>query len=195
MSTGATIVLIVAVVIVLGLVAWIGRAQLRSKQLRQRFGPEYDRAIEDGKDRRTVERELLERQKRHAQLDIRPLDPAARERYTQQWQQIQAKFVDDPHSAVEEADQLVTSVIRDRGYPTESHEQQLADLSVKHGPAVGHYRDAHDLIGRNGDGRVSTEELREALVHYRAMFDDLVTDVDDQAGRREHEHATRSENG
>jgi hypothetical protein len=191
MSTGATIVIVVAAVVVLGLVAWIGWNQLRRQQLRRRFGPEYDRAIEDGQDRKAVERELLERQKRHEELDIRPLDPAVRDRYTQQWNQIQAQFVDDPHAAVAEADRLMAVVMRERGYPTEGYEQQAADLSVRHAAAVGHYRTAHDLISRNGNGRVSTEELREAMVHYRAVFEDLVTDVDERAER--HEHAARSE--
>ncbi|HEV2780554.1 MAG TPA: hypothetical protein VGX25_14280 [Actinophytocola sp.] len=193
MSTGATIVIIVAAVVVLALLGWFAWMQMRRRQLQEQFGPEYDKALEEGKDRREVERDLAERRKRHDQLDIRPLDAAARDRYSMQWERIQAQFVDDPGGAVTEADRLVTVVMRERGYPTEGYEQQLADLSVRHAAAVGHYRSAHDLTSRSERGRVSTEELREAMTHYRAMFEDLVTDVDDRAGRRE--HATRSENG
>jgi hypothetical protein len=192
MSTGATIVIIVVAVAVLGLVGWFGWMQWRRRQLRERFGPEYDRALEAGEDRRTVERELTEREKRHAQLEIRPLDAAAQDRYTAQWEKIQAQFVDDPGGAVTEADRLVTVVMRERGYPTDGYEQQLADLSVRHAAAVGHYRSAHDLVVRDDGDQASTEDLREAMTHYRAMFEDLVTDVDDRAGRRE--HAARSEN-
>jgi hypothetical protein len=191
MSTGATIVIIVVAIILLGLAAWYGWMQLRRRQLRERFGPEYERAIEEGRDRREVERELTERQKRHSQLDIRPLDAAAQERFSAQWQRVQARFVDDPRGAVTEADRLVTVVMRERGYPTEGFEQQVADLSVRHASAVVHYRDAHGLLDGNGDrGRVSTEDLRQAMTHYRAMFQDLVTDVDDRTGRQE--HATRA---
>jgi hypothetical protein len=192
MSTGATIVIIVVAVVVLGLLAWFGWMQLRRKQLRERFGPEYERALEEGQDRRTVERELAEREKRHADLDIRPLDAAAQDRYAQQWERIQARFVDDPGGAVTEADRLVTVVMRERGYPTDGYEQQIELLSVRHATAVGHYRSAHDLVVRGNGDRASTEDLREAMTHYRAMFEDLVTDVDDRTGRRE--HAARSEN-
>lgn len=186
MSTGATIVIIVLAIAVLALVVWFARAQMRRKQLRERFGPEYDRAIEEGKDRRVVEREFADREKRHAELEIRPLSRDTRERYAHEWALIQADFVDNPTTAVAEADRLVTVVMAERGYPTEGYQQQLADLSVRHAATIGHYRTAHELRTRNnGNGSAtdgaSTEELREAMVHYRALFEDLLeSDAEDR---------------
>src|SRR3954454_4812562 len=138
MSTGATIVIIVVAVVAVALVTWFALQQVRRRQLRERFGPEYDRAVQDADDRRAVERDLAEREKRHAQLDIRPLDEATRERYTQAWAQIQADFVDDPGGAVNAADRLVTVVMAERGYPTDGYEQQVNDLSVQHAATLGH---------------------------------------------------------
>jgi hypothetical protein len=174
MSTGAIVILIIAVVVVLGLVGWLVSTMLRRRQLQQRFGPEYDRALADGKDRRAAERDLVERQKRHAKYDITPLSAAAKERYARQWSLIQEEFVDHPARAVTEADRLVTVVMGERGYPTEGYEQQLADLSVKHAATLEHYRAAHEVQTRHADSQVSTEELREAMVHYRSMFEDLL---------------------
>jgi len=175
MSTGATIVIIVVAVVVLALVGWFVRQQMRRRQLRERFGPEYDRALEEGKDRREVESELIEREKRHSQLDIRPLDEASRARHAEAWEKVQADFVDDPGGAVAEADRLVTVVMGERGYPTEGFEQQLSDLSVRHAATLGHYRTAHEVMGRHADNQASTEDLREAMVHYRALFEELLT--------------------
>jgi hypothetical protein len=186
MSTGAIIV--VAVIVVLALAAWFGWNQLRRRQLRARFGPEYDRAVADGENRRAAERELAERQKRHEQLDIKPLSSAERDRYAQQWALIQQQFVDHPTAAVAQADRLVTVVMGERGYPTEGYQQQVADLSVRHASALDHYRHAHDVQSRSTGTRVPTEELREAMVHYRSLFEDLLdSDVDDRqaAGRRD----------
>jgi len=174
MSTGAIVVLIVAVVVVLGLVGWLLSTQLRSRQLQRRFGPEYDRALQECQNRRAAERDLAGRQKRHAGYDITSLSSAARERYSRQWSLIQEEFVDHPANAVTEADRLVTVVMSERGYPTEGYEQQLADLSVQHGTTLEHYRTAHDIRTRTDDGQVSTEDLRKAMVHYRSLFDDLL---------------------
>lgn len=188
MSTGATIVIIVVAVVVLALVAWFALQQVRRRKLRERFGPEYDRAVREADDRRAVERDLLEREKRHAQLDIRPLDEAARERYAQTWARIQADFVDDPGGAVAEADRQVTVVMAERGYPTEGYEQQVEDLSVQHASTLEHYRVAHEVMDRHTDGQASTEDLREAMVHYRALFEDLLdstVDTQADAGRRQ----------
>ena len=190
MSTGAIIAIIVLAVIVLALVAWYLRTQLRRRQLKERFGPEYDRALEDGKDRRAAEQELAEREKRHAQLDIHPLSEPVRQRYAQEWATIQTQFVDHPGEAVAEADRLVTVVMGARGYPTEGYQQQAADLSVRHATTLEHYRTAHDVKGRHDESRASTEELREAMVHYRALFEDLLnSDVDDRDVTRRHGNA------
>jgi len=180
MSTGATIVIIVVAVVVLALVGWFVWQQVRRRQLRERFGPEYDRALEEGKDRRQVENELIEREKRHSQLEIRPLDEAARARYTEAWEKVQADFVDDPGTAVAEADRLVTVVMAERGYPTDGYEQQLSDLSVQHATTVGHYRTAREAMASHAENQASTEDLREAMVHYRALFDELLGSESDR---------------
>lgn len=184
MSTVMTIVLIAAVVLAAGLLVWLGLTRLRRRQqLRDRFGPEYDKALDDGENRRTAERELSEREKRHEQLDITPLSPAAREGYAQQWTMVQARFVDRPDIAVAEADRLVVVVMGERGYPTEDYQQQVTDLSVQHAETLGHYRSAHDIKTRHDEGQVSTEELRKAMVHYRSLFEDLLdADVDSRTG-------------
>ncbi|HEX2132805.1 MAG TPA: hypothetical protein VHH15_14745 [Actinophytocola sp.] len=173
MSTGATIVLIVVVVAVVLAAGWFVAQRMRSQRLRSRFGPEYDRRIAETDDRRAAERELAERQKRHAALDLRPLSDGARARYAEQWALVQERFVDQPREAVVEAESLVDAVMRERGYPTDGFDQQAADLSVEHASAVDHYRSGHDIRLRHEQADVSTEELRKALVHYRAVFDSV----------------------
>lgn len=172
MSTGA-VVAIVVVIVLLVVAAVVAVPMMRRRRLKEKFGPEYERVVESADDRATAERELRERERRFAELDIRPLDDASRERYGQQWAQVQERFVDDPEAAVTEADELVTALMAERGYPTEGYEQQLADLSIEHSRTLGHYRDAHDTRLRVGDG-ASTEDLREAMVHYRTLFEDLL---------------------
>ncbi|WP_206078105.1 hypothetical protein [Prauserella endophytica] len=185
MSTGVIIGVIVAVVIVAALVVWLVVARLRRRQqLRDRFGPEYDKAVDDGQNRRAAERELGEREKRHEQFDITPLSPTARDGYAQQWALIQAKFVDRPDIAVAEADRLVVVVMGERGYPTEDYQQQVTDLSVQHASTLEHYRSAHDIKTRHDQSQVSTEELRKAMVHYRSLFEDLLDPTVD--GRADH---------
>lgn len=184
MSTGMIIGVVVAVVIVAAVAVWLVMARLRRRQqLRDRFGPEYDKAVDDGQNRRAAERELGEREKRHEQLDITPLSPAARDGYAKQWALIQAKFVDRPDSAVAEADRLVVVVMGERGYPTEDYQQQVTDLSVQHASTLEHYRSAHDIKTRHDQNQVSTEELRKAMVHYRSLFEDLLdATVDSRTG-------------
>lgn len=199
MSTGAIVALVVVLVLVLAAAGWFLWNQYRSRQLRERFGSEYDRMVADKDNRRDAERELAQREKRHAELDIRPLPAERRDRYAEEWEAIQQRFVDQPDAAVAEADRLVTAVLAERGYPTENFRQQLADLSVRHANVLDNYRAAHDirdrvdgdLNGGNGAGRVSTEELRTAMVHYRTMFADLLeSSVDNRtvADRPEQAH-------
>ena len=198
MSTGAIIAVVIAAVIVLALVAWYVQTQVRRKQLQQRFGPEYDRALEETENRRAAERELALREKRHDQFDLKPLPAEARARYSAQWTGIQERFVDHPGSAVTEADSLLTTVMAERGYPTEDFEQQVTDLSVRHAPLLEHYRSAHDIKERHGTGRVSTEELREAMVHYRSLFQDLLDadqNIVDERRDPDHVHANTRRNG
>jgi len=181
MSTGAIIGVIVAAVVVVAL-AWLVWTQMRSRQLRGRFGSEYDRALDEGGSKRAAERELAEREKRHASYELKPLAPEERDRYAQQWALIQEQFVDHPGSAVAEADRLVTVVMGERGYPTEGYEQQASDLSVRHSSTLEHYRTAHDIKDRHSESRADTEELREAMVHYRSLFRELLDS--DTSGRK-----------
>jgi hypothetical protein len=153
--------------------------QQRSRQLKQGFGPEYDRVVEERGDQRSGERELLERRQRHEQFEIRPLEPAIRQDYLQRWEATQRHFVDEPGGAVDEADVLVQQVMHDRGYPVESDfEQRAADISVEHPVVVDNYRAAHAISTRARSGQASTEQLRQSMVHFRALFDDLLTPAD-----------------
>jgi hypothetical protein len=173
MSTVQIIVIVVLVVVVvlLGATAWMA---VRRRSLRQRFGPEYDRVVTEQDSRLAAERELRARERRHAELDLRPLSEESRSRYATAWEEIQAKFVDAPNDAVGDADRLVTELIAERGYPTENYEEQLAHLSVEHARTLEHYRDAHEINMQNERGEASTEQLRMALVHYRALFSELL---------------------
>jgi hypothetical protein len=176
-----TVVAIVVGVLVLALVGWYVWQRQRSEALRARFGPEYDRAVrEAGDDRRRAETELLKRQERVEHLEIRPLRAEQREDYLQRWRAVQAKFVDDPRGAVSDADGLVEDVMKARGYPVSDFDQRAADLSVHHPAVVSNYRAARDIAQRHRRGEASTEDLRQAMVHYRALFQDLLED-------REHE--------
>ncbi|WP_328890950.1 hypothetical protein [Streptomyces sp. NBC_00316] len=176
MSSGIVIAIIVAVVvIVLVIGVWMA---LRRRHLRDRFGPEYERTVEAEGSRTVAERDLRAREERHDDLDLKPLASTARRQYTQDWNSVQEHFVDRPQEAVGEADQLVTRLMKERGYPTEGYEQQLKDLSVEHGRTLEHYRSAHAVNARSGGQQTTTEELRGAMVHYRALFDDLLTNGD-----------------
>ncbi|TQM30715.1 hypothetical protein [Nocardia bhagyanarayanae] len=173
MSSAMVAVAIVAVLVALTAVLLLSWPMLRTRRLRKRFGPEYDRAVEQRDDRRAAERELRERELRHAGLELRDLSEDQRKQYTARWADVQERFVDDPAAALSDADRLVTSVMSDRGYPAESYDQQLADLSVEHAPALGHYRSAHAIATRT-NGETTTEDMRTAIVHYRELFHDLI---------------------
>lgn len=167
----AITIIIVAVVVVLAL---FGGAELRRRRLRRRFGPEYERTVEAADTRRGAERELADRERRHAELPLRALPADARQRYSTEWYGVQELFVDAPAEAVGDADRLVHAVMADRGYPTNGYEEQVADLSVEHAATLDSYRNAHDISVRAADGTATTEDLRQAMVHYRALFEDLL---------------------
>jgi hypothetical protein len=167
-------VLVVIIVVLIAVVALLMLRQRRSSRLREGFGPEYDRVVEERGDRRAAESELDDRRRRREQLDIRPLDEGARERFAERWRATQRRFVDEPSSAVQEADTLVASVMRERGYPLDDFEQRAADVSVDHPEVVENYRAAHGISIADAEGRAGTEDLRQAMVHYRALFDDLL---------------------
>ncbi|MEU4419363.1 hypothetical protein AB0F81_01975 [Actinoplanes sp. NPDC024001] len=173
MSATVTIVLIVVVLLVVAAIAFGVRAARRRK-LQQTFGPEYDRVVADTGNRTEAERELLERTKRHAQLELKPLSPESRSKYSAAWEEVQIRFVDNPKEAVGTADELVTRLIAERGYPTGDYDERIANLSVEHAATLEHYRAAHDISRRSRNNEAETEDLRQALVHYRALFADLL---------------------
>jgi FtsZ-interacting cell division protein ZipA len=174
MSTTVLIVLVIVVLAVIAVAAWAYSQKRRSEQLRAHFGSEYDRTVEQSATRGTAEKELEDREKRVDALAIQPLSDADRTRYSEEWQAIQALFVDDPAAAVKEADRIIGDVMRRRGYPVGDFEQRAADISVEHPSVVTDYRAARSIAVRAADGGTSTDDLRTALVHYRSLFQELL---------------------
>jgi hypothetical protein len=172
MSTALIIVLIIIVVAVVAIAAFAVLAA-RRRALRQRFGPEYDRLVEEQQSRSAAEHELRERERRYSALELREVPVQDRARYAAEWADVQARFVDSPSDAVRAGDELVTRLLADIGYPTGNGER-LEMLSVDHAKTLGPYREAHDISERNERGEASTEQLRQALVHYRTLFADLL---------------------
>ncbi len=173
------VLIVVLVVAAVAVGVFLFMQQQRRQQLQHRFGPEYDRTVESADDRRKAERDLREKAARRDRLDIRPLSEDARARYTDDWSLVQAKFVDGPGAAVNEADALVARVMRDRGYPVDDFESRADMAAVDHPDVVEHYREAHRIHEANASGRADTEQLRSALVHYRGLFDVLLRAPDD----------------
>jgi FtsZ-interacting cell division protein ZipA len=176
--------LIIAAILIVVIVVALFAARRRRERLQERFGPEYDRQVDVSGNRRAAESELAAREKRRSKLEIRPLDPDARDRYLVSWREVQAKFVDSPEKAVGEADQLVGDVMRERGYPVEDFEQREADISVDHPQVASEYRAAHGISLAQRHGQASTEDLRQAVVHYRALFEELLEIRQEEAPRR-----------
>lgn len=180
MDTSTMIILsVILAVVFVGFVAlaiWFYVKKQRTKELRSKFGPEYNRALRVEGDAKHAEQVLQERQKRVEKLNIRPLSGKEREEFAQAWEQEQSRFVDDPTTAVERADRLVQQVMKTRGYPVSDFEQRVADVSVDHPAVVQNYRIAHAIAVRNHDEEVTLEKLREAMLHYRALFADLLHD-------------------
>ena len=171
-ATSITVLIIVLLVVVaLAVLGWVA---MRRRSLRQRFGPEYDRVVSERDSRAAAERELRDRERRHAELELRELSDESRAQYTAAWEDIQARFVESPDEAVGAADELVTRLIAERGYPTGDYDDQVAHLSVEHARTLDHYRQAHDINLAHERGEASTEQLRQALVHYRALVADLL---------------------
>lgn len=170
------VIAVVAVVIVLlaVVVAASMMRQKRSERLKDQFGPEYEHAVETAGGQRAGERELRARERKHDKLDVKELTPESRARYVEAWGVTQTGFVDNPSRSVGDADRLVTEVMRERGYPIDDFEQRAADVSVDHPEVVEHYRAAHILHLAQEQGDIGTEAQREAIVHYRALFERLV---------------------
>jgi cytoskeletal protein RodZ len=185
MPSWVWVVIALAAVVVLAIVVWQALARRRTGQLQEQFGPEYDRTVGTAESKREAEAELQAREERRRELEIRPLPSAARYRYLEAWQGVQSQFVDDPSAAVARADELIQSVMSERGYPVEDFEQRAADVSVDHPQVVENYREGHRLAQSSANGSGSTEDLRQAMRRYRALFDELVEPAADDPTARE----------
>jgi hypothetical protein len=167
-----TIVIIATIAVAVAL--WLTVERRRRQRLRQRFGSEYDRTVQEAGNVRNAEATLEARTKRVERLQIRHLNAADSARFAEAWRQLQVRFVDAPQAAVAEADRLVGEVMTARGYPLGDFDQRAADVSVDHPRVVTNYRAARDIVRRQARGEATTEDLREAFVHYRALFEDLL---------------------
>src|SRR3954454_3962958 len=195
LSTTQWIILIAAVVVVVivaALVAWSLARSRRRQQLRQQFGPEYDRTVEDTGKQSAADRVLAERAARHESFNLRALQPEERTTFTRQWNDVQAMFVDNPRAAVSQADTLVQLVMARRGYPTNKHfDERAGDLSVEHSDVIGDYRKAHDLATLAAADRASTEDMRQSVTLYRSLFAAL---LDSNDGNPESQNMASSPN-
>jgi len=195
MDAWVWVVIAVVVFAVIAIVAIVMRQQRRRTELRESFGPEYERAVAREGDVRRGESDLMARRERRAEFDIRPLSPESRTAYARSWEQTQARFVDDPATALAQADALIIAVMGERGYPMDDFDRRTEDISVDHPDVVQHYRAAHDISVRLDEDpnasasatAVSTEDLRQGLVHYRALFQELLETDEDEPAR---DHAT-----
>src|SRR6202167_4272963 len=164
------------VILVIAVVAWLFVQKRRSTtvDLRRKFGPEYERTVQQQGSERKAEATLTDREKRVEKLNIRDLDPMEVDRFLKQWASVQSRFVDSPNGAVTEADDLLSFLMKARGYPVSDFEQRAADISVDHPRVVENYRSAHTIALRGGKDEATTEELRTAMIHYRSLFEELV---------------------
>ena len=170
MTLAAVVIVIIAVVAVL----YFGKRRNSTADLRKKFGPEYDRAVREQGSERKAEAKLADREKRVNKLNIRNLDPVEHDRFSKQWESAQSRFIDSPKGAVAEADDLVSSLMKVRGYPVSDFDQRAADISVDHPRVVENYRSAHEIALRVGKAETTTEELRTAMIHYRWLIEELM---------------------
>lgn len=175
MHTNTTLLVVIVVVVLIAVaVALLAFQKKRQTALRQRFGKEYDRAVRELGSEREAQAALEQREKRVARFDVRRLSAVEQDRYAEKWRAVQSRFVDDPRGAVIEADDTVMSLMVAEGYPMSDFEQRAADLSVDHPRVVENYRTAHEIAVRHRQGRANTEDLRQAMIHYRSLFEDLL---------------------
>jgi hypothetical protein len=167
------VIAVVAAVVALAVIAVLMTKRRSSAKLRDRFGPEYGRVVEDAGGRKAAEAELHQREKRVEQFKLHPLPDGARDQFLADWKRIQGEFVDDPKDAIVRADEFLQQVMSARGYPVTDFEQRAEDLSVEHPVVVENYRVAHDIAVRHVRGEANTEDLRQAMLHYRTLFDEL----------------------
>ena len=173
-NTTTLILVAVAFLIIGGLLAMAAMRLQRSRRLRERFGPEYERLVNEAGDKRKAESELEARLAHVEALDIRPLTADEINRFSLEWQSTQTAFVDEPHASLQKADQLIREVMKARGYPVEDFEQRAADISVDYPDLVTDYRGLHMIAVKEAGDEVSTEEMRQAMVHGRDLFEELV---------------------
>ena len=183
----ATIMMIVGTIVVLAIAAAVYWQFDRSRRLRTKYGAEYSRTVDETGGRRKAEAELHAREKRVQALDIRPLSTDDRARFIGDWRRVQAEFVDNPKAAISHADSLLGRIMQSRGYPVSDFEQRAADLSVDHADVVENYRTAHAIAEAHERGEAGTEDLRQAMIHYRELFDDLVGEPPGRGDSLDHE--------
>jgi FtsZ-interacting cell division protein ZipA len=174
MDSKTWVVIAIIAVALIAVAVWVLYQRRQSARLKQRFGPEYSRTVAELGDRTKAESELKEREKRVRTLNIVPLSVAEASRFTRDWKALQSRFIDNPRGVVSQADKLVRELMQKRGYPMTDFERCAADVSVDHPAVVNNYRQAQAITERDARGAVSTEELRKAVVHYRALFDELL---------------------
>ncbi len=185
-----TIIIIGVVLLALILIALLGSRRRRSEKLREKFGPEYDYTVQKVGDQKAAEVTLQEREKRVTQFNIRALENAERERYQGEWNKIQADFVDFPSKSVEEANRLISEVMAARGFPVTDFEQRAEDLSVMYPKFVSNYRNAYAIALKNQNDGSSTEELRQSMVYYRSLFEELLGNQDVKEVRNDQKEVT-----
>ena len=177
MDTNLAVIAVVATLIIaaLAMLGWmyLRRRRSASANLRKKFGPEYDRAVKIHGSERKAEAKLEDREKRVEQLNLRDLDVMEHERFSKRWESVQSRFIDSPKGALTEADDLVSSLMKARGYPVSDFDQRAADISVGHSRVMENYRSAHEIAVRVGKDEATTEELRTAMIHYRSLFEEL----------------------
>ena len=173
MSTPTIIAIVVIAIIVAAIAVFVTIKAKRSQRLRARFGPEYQRALAESGSKTQAEAKLEKLDRRVDRFDLKPLTPVVRANFVAAWQKIQARFVDDPKIAVAEADKLIQEIMAARGYPISDFDQRAADISANHPLIVEHYRAGHDIAREHSKGRASTEDLRQAMIHYRTLFSEL----------------------
>ena len=183
-TTDFVILALIAVVIAAATMIFVAMRRRRTHALQDRFGEEYDRTLHEHGKRAPAEAALHEREKRVAELDIRPLTPQERSAFTEEWREVKAVFVDSPREAVLHADRMAAKMMAARGYPMGDFDRRYEDLTVDHGEVARHYRAGHDIADRQAHGTATTEDLRQAMKHYEALFDDLVSDVSDTVKHR-----------
>ena len=188
MSDSRAVLVVVVVIALVAIAAWVVARSRRRRRLQEQFGPEYPRAVRKYGGVTQAESALTARRERVRRLDIRPLRSADAGHFAAAWRDAQARFVDDPPVAIAHADRLVQEVMHARGYPVGDFDERVDDISVDHPAVVEHYRTAHEIAIASGEGRTTTEDLRQAMRHYRALFEDLLEIYDDpprqmEAGR------------